>query len=87
LEGRGAAAQAAEPPQSPVFGMPEMRPNEVLPESHIFVNSLLGEALYTRIEDLRILHPQMDTNIIGSVNGGKKMVNYNTIGRTCTILL
>jgi hypothetical protein len=26
-----------------------MRPNEVLPESHIFVNSLLGETLYMLI--------------------------------------
>jgi hypothetical protein len=41
---------------------------------------------YARIEDIRILHPQMDVNIIDSVNGCKKMVKYNTIGRTCIIL-
>jgi hypothetical protein len=33
-----------------------MRPNEVLPESHIFVNSLQGEALYHRIS-CPAIHP------------------------------
>jgi hypothetical protein len=37
-------------PDTPEFSaQPKMRPNEGLPESHIFVNSLLGEALYMLI--------------------------------------
>jgi hypothetical protein len=33
-------------PDTPEFSaQPKMRPNEILPESHIFVNSLQGEAL------------------------------------------
>jgi hypothetical protein len=37
-------------PDTPEFSaQPKMRPNEVLPEYHIFVNYLLGEALYMLI--------------------------------------
>jgi hypothetical protein len=35
-------------PDTPEFpAQSKMRPNEVFPESHIFVNYLQGEALYT----------------------------------------
>jgi hypothetical protein len=37
-------------PDTPEFSaQPKMRPNEVLPEYHIFVNSFQGEALYPEL--------------------------------------
>jgi hypothetical protein len=43
----GPERESAESRKARFSAQPKMRPNEVLPESHIFVNSLQGEALYT----------------------------------------